>query len=166
MTDFPCDGRELAVRQMASSYITQDTPPVSSITPTDTICTDNATCNGFYPEISSYYSNVYMKEHPESDPFLTFPVEMVRKWLDYNPDRIKGEYNRAESALLHVGNLDSLFSNGSCFDNGSLPLEERNMCFSNIQKRFELPTANHGKVFWGWVKYLMNSLLRQGTTGN
>ena len=61
VTGVECDGRELAIRQMAESYITQNTPPVSSIIPTDTICRDNVTCNGFYPELSSYYTNVYLK---------------------------------------------------------------------------------------------------------
>ena len=72
VTEVPCDGRELAVRQIAKSYVTLDTPPVSSIIPTDTICRDNSTCTGFFPEISSYYTNVYLKEHPEADPFLKF----------------------------------------------------------------------------------------------
>ena len=45
---------------------------------------------------------------------------MVRKWLDYNPERIEGVYNKAESALLHIGNLDALFNNGTCYDNQTL----------------------------------------------
>ena len=32
--------------------------------------------------------------------------------------------------------------------------------------RFELPSPNHTKVFWNWIKYIMNQLLRQGTKGN
>jgi hypothetical protein len=37
---------------------------------------------------------------------------MVRKWLDYNPSHEKEKYNKNESALLHIGNLDVLFKNG------------------------------------------------------
>ena len=57
-----------------------------------------------------------MVEHPEADPFLTFDVEMVRKWVDYNPTGKKGEYSKAENMLLHIGNLDALFTNGTKHD--------------------------------------------------
>jgi hypothetical protein len=33
-----CTGRYLAIKQIANSFVTLNTPPVSSIVPTDTIC--------------------------------------------------------------------------------------------------------------------------------
>lgn len=47
---------------------------------------------------------------------LQFDVEMVRKWLDYNPKNIPKYYNKAEYALFHLGNLDALFGNGTLYD--------------------------------------------------
>jgi hypothetical protein len=41
---------------------------------------------------------------------------MVRKWVDYNPTGKKGEYSKAENMLLHIGNLDALFTNGTKHD--------------------------------------------------
>ena len=101
---------------MAVSYVTYNTPPVSSIVPTDTICTDNVTCTGFYPQISAYFNNVYVKKHPEVDPYLTFDIESVRRLMDYNPENIPNQYNKAEYALLHIGNLDALWQNGTAYD--------------------------------------------------
>lgn len=146
--------------------MTYNTPPVSSITPKDTICFDNTTCYGFWPELSSFYNRVYLKRHPEADPFLKFDNDMVRKWLDYNPGRIKGEYNKARSALLHIGNLDVLFDHGDCYDDTELDETTRNSCLKVIKDRFEVTSINHTKVFWEWIKYILNELLRQKTIGN
>lgn len=80
-----CTNLELAIRQVSSSYVTWNTPPVSSVIPTLTICTDNATCDGYFPELFSFYKEVYLKEYPKEDPFLTFDTDIARLWLDYNP---------------------------------------------------------------------------------
>ena len=40
----------------------------------------------------------------------------MRKWIDYNPTRKPGQYNKAPRALLHIGNLDALFGNGTLHD--------------------------------------------------
>ncbi len=44
-----CTGRYLSVAQMADGWVTGNTPPVSTISPNDTICDDNVTCKGLYP---------------------------------------------------------------------------------------------------------------------
>ncbi len=44
-----CTGRYLGVAQMADGWVTANTPPVSTISPNDTICDDNITCKGIYP---------------------------------------------------------------------------------------------------------------------
>lgn len=80
-----CNGRELAIRQMANSYVTLNTPPVSAVDPMNSICEANSTCSGYYPEIASFYKFVFLQEHPNFRKDLTFDVEMVRGWLDYNP---------------------------------------------------------------------------------
>jgi hypothetical protein len=64
------------------------------VTPSETICEANTTCKGFYPEISAYFKNVYLKEHEGVDPFLSFDVDLVRKWLDYNPTNLPDSYNK------------------------------------------------------------------------
>lgn len=44
-----CTGRYLAVAQLADGWVTSHIPPVSSLIPTDTICTDNNTCPNMFP---------------------------------------------------------------------------------------------------------------------
>jgi hypothetical protein len=51
-----CTGFDLSITQMASSGITNNTPPVKGIDATVSICQQNVTCAGGFPEISSYYS--------------------------------------------------------------------------------------------------------------
>jgi pterin-4a-carbinolamine dehydratase len=65
--------------------VTNNTPPVNDIKPTDTICENNSTCLGHYPEIKAYYDNIYQHVHKDDYDKLTFfDVEIVRLWLDYN----------------------------------------------------------------------------------
>lgn len=47
---------------------------------------------------------------------LKFDVDIVRGWLDYNPENIDKHYSKAENALFHIGNLDALFNNGTLYD--------------------------------------------------
>lgn len=44
-----CNGRELAIRQIAESYVTRVVPPVGDVAPSDTICEANVTCAGYFP---------------------------------------------------------------------------------------------------------------------
>jgi len=57
-----CTGRYLSIAQLAQAYMTSNTPPVSTISGNDTICDDNVTCKGLYPELYAYYKNVYKKQ--------------------------------------------------------------------------------------------------------
>jgi hypothetical protein len=56
---------------MAESFVTLNPPPNTTV-PTNTICDDNVTCNGYFPEISAFYREVYLKKHPETNPNLVF----------------------------------------------------------------------------------------------
>jgi hypothetical protein len=62
-----CTGRYLAVGQMAEGWITSNTPPVSSITPNDTICDSNVTCLGKYPEPYAFANNVFRIEGKQAE---------------------------------------------------------------------------------------------------
>lgn len=75
--------------QLADGWVTGNTPPVSTISPNDTICDDNVTCKGLYPEPFAFAKNVF-KMNPEltnkidfSVP-VTFPRETVLNWFNYN----------------------------------------------------------------------------------
>lgn len=87
-------------------------------------------------------------EHPEADPFLKFDVEMVRKWVDYNPTGKEGEYSKDERLLLHIGNLDALFGNGTMHDENKKGFHDDTEWLANIQRRFGLPAPEDTRVFW------------------
>ena len=80
---------------------------------------------------------MYRKQHPDEGPILSFDVDIVRGWLDYNPTNIPNEYSKAENALLHLGNLDALFGNGSLYDS-SKDAAQRDQYLTNIRQRFRL----------------------------
>jgi len=69
---------------LASSFVTGNTPPVSTISPNDTICESNVTCPGKYPELHAFYKNVYLKNNPNAPSDLVFDYQLVHKWMDYN----------------------------------------------------------------------------------
>ena len=60
-----CTGRYLAVAQMADGWVTSKPPPVATISPNDTICDNNVTCKGQYPELYSFYKNVFKSKVSE-----------------------------------------------------------------------------------------------------
>ena len=64
-----CTGRWLGVAQMAESWATGNPPPVAGITQNDTICDDNVTCKGKYPEPNAFIRNVLVAEEGE-EPWL------------------------------------------------------------------------------------------------
>lgn len=49
-----CTGRYLSVAQITDGWVTASPPPVSTITPNDTICDNNFTCKGYYPELYAF----------------------------------------------------------------------------------------------------------------
>jgi len=67
----------LAIRQIAEGWVTGHTPPVATI-PNDTICDNNITCKGKYPELYAFAKNIYKEETQQ------FDYDMVLKWLNYN----------------------------------------------------------------------------------
>jgi hypothetical protein len=112
-----CTGRFLAVGQMADGWVTASPPPVSTITPNDTICDNNNTCKGYYPELYAFEKNVFWGQ---ADPHslaripanseITFKREQVEAWFDYNKTVTEGlNFNTAENCLLHIGNLDQIW---------------------------------------------------------
>lgn len=50
-----CSGFRLAARQLATSGVTNNTPPVKGVVPSETLCLKNLTCKGGLPEISVFY---------------------------------------------------------------------------------------------------------------
>lgn len=86
-----CTGRYLGVAQLADGWVTGNTPPVSTISPNDTICDDNVTCKGLYPEPYAFAKNIF-KIYPELageleiDPSvpMKFPRSSVLNWFNYN----------------------------------------------------------------------------------
>lgn len=112
-----CTGRYLGVAQMADGWVTANTPPVSTISPNDTICDDNVTCKGLYPEPFAFAKNIFRLDERLAktlniDPTapLTFPRQSVLNWFNYNHSiDAKLDYNTAQNCLLHIGNLDDLW---------------------------------------------------------
>lgn len=95
---------------MASSHVTYNTPPVSTLEPTDTICESNVTCSHTYPELASFYKKVYLHNHPDMTG-IVFEADLVERWFNYNkssPEN-KAWWNTDEDCLLHIGNLDYLW---------------------------------------------------------
>lgn len=86
-----CTGRYLGVAQLADGWVTANTPPVSSISANDTICDDNITCKGLYPEPYAFAKNVFKMSNPfaafnedMSAAPVKFPREAVLSWFNYN----------------------------------------------------------------------------------
>ena len=71
MTFEECSGQYLAKKQMAQSWVTNNTPPVKVILPEVTVCVANTTCSGFFPELSSFYEKVYRQRYPTVDEKLS-----------------------------------------------------------------------------------------------
>lgn len=118
-----CTGRYLAIAQMADGWVTASPPPVSTITPNDTICDNNATCKGYYPELYAFEKNVFWgsesaRKVPQNAE-ITFKREQVEGWFNYNKSITNGlDYNTAEDCLLHIGNLDQIWAWGVDYDKG------------------------------------------------
>lgn len=86
-----CTGRYLGVAQMADGWVTANTPPVSTISPNDTICDDNVTCHGLYPEPFAFARNIFKADsqlygrlNAEILQTVKFPRESVLNWFNYN----------------------------------------------------------------------------------
>ena len=61
-----------------------------------------------------------------------------------------------EHIILHVGNIDFLFTEGEKF------LKSGNISdFENVRKRFLLETNYHAHVFYGWVNYIADEFAMQ-----
>lgn len=69
-----CTGRYLAVAQLAEGWVTSHIPPVSTLTPTDTICNDNITCQGRFPEPYAFAKNIFHIDEP------------IAKAISFNPN--------------------------------------------------------------------------------
>lgn len=107
-----CNGFNLAARQMMTSEITNKTPPVKGVLPSESLCGKNATCEGGMPEISIYYEKVFRKDHPEQEfANLTFSPELGKRWFKHSYP----ELNRNEDSILHFGNLEALYNNGTLY---------------------------------------------------
>lgn len=115
-----CTGRYLSVTQLADGWVTGNTPPVSTISPNDSICDDNVTCKGLYPEPYAYAKNIFRMTHSGSDlesTPITFPRQSVLNWFNYNHSIQEGlDYNTAQNCLLHIGNLDDLWEMGMNYE--------------------------------------------------
>lgn len=115
-----CTGRYLGVAQLADGWVTANTPPVSTISPNDTICDDNVTCKGLYPEPYAFAKNIFKIDSSlaaslNMDPteVITFPRTAVLNWFNYNHSiQADLNYNTAQDCLLHIGNLDFLWEKG------------------------------------------------------
>lgn len=77
----------------------------------------NSTCEGYFPEISAFYQNVYLERFPDKNSTLSFDPEWMKNVVDYNRSIEKGyDYNTAEDCLFHIGNLDALWDNGTLYE--------------------------------------------------
>lgn len=82
-----CSGFHLAARQIATSGVTNSTPPVKGIDPTITLCMKNRSCEGSFPEISSYYQKVFRPQNPGPEfDNITFPAELAEKWFFHSKE--------------------------------------------------------------------------------
>ena len=68
---------------MSEGWVTAKPPPVSTISANDTICDNNSTCKGYYPELYAFEKNVYWGGK-QSISKVTFDRKRVRAWFDYN----------------------------------------------------------------------------------
>jgi hypothetical protein len=63
---------------------------------------------------------VYLIRNPNANKTLEFDWELTRKWFNYNESLSKDyDYNTRENSLLHIGNLDALWDNGTLADQKS-----------------------------------------------
>jgi hypothetical protein len=166
-----CTGRYLGVAQLADGWVTANTPPVATISPNDTICDDNVTCKGLYPEPYAFAKNVFKMDsallsalnyEPTAKP-MTFPREAVLRWFDYNRSVEAGlDYNTAQDCLLHIGNLDDLWAMGLAFEEDFDPL-----FLEPIRARFGLDSTAQTLVFWQWIRYMASEfVLQRGGNAN
>ena len=63
-----------------------------------------------------------------------------------------------EHIILHVGNIDFLFTEGEKF------VKSNNISdFESIRIRFRLETLYQAHVFYGWVNYIVDEFATQGS---
>ena len=117
ITPSKCTSRYLSIGQMTEGWVTAKPPPVSTITPNDTICDNNVTCMGYYPELYAFEKNVFWGGKQQNST-ITFTRAQIGAWFDYNTSAVPGpDFNTAEDCLLHIGNLDQLWEWGMDYDN-------------------------------------------------
>lgn len=84
---------------MTEGWVSAQPPPVSTIQPNDTICDNNNTCKGFYPELFAFEKNVYWGSHhqpSQQNSEITFKREQIEAWFNYNKSVTHGlDYNTA-----------------------------------------------------------------------
>jgi|JI6StandDraft_1071083.scaffolds.fasta_scaffold12639_3 hypothetical protein len=80
-----CSGFRLAARQIVTSGVTNNTPPVKGIVPAETLCLKNSTCAGGLPEISIFYQKIFLPAHPgEEFANVSFDPSLAEGWFRHS----------------------------------------------------------------------------------
>ena len=77
--------------QLADSWVTENTSPVATTSPNDTICDDNITYKGKYPELYAFSKNIFSLDEGLRSKFdlgleegHKFDRKTVLNWFNYN----------------------------------------------------------------------------------
>ena len=130
------------------------------IDPSPSIVSTNDTLRGC-PEISFYLTDVFLKNKTYANNTNYTSVTFTTEWMMWITNHTRNnsnssEYTRSPHSILHIGNIDFLFTEGE------KALNSGNMSnWKSIQQRFNLSTPYHAHVFYGWVNYIADEFAMQ-----